>query len=50
MNAVKYGLTAKYIVIGDEDPDEFEALRADLEADLQPSTRLQHELVNRLAA
>jgi len=49
MNAVKHGLTAKYIVIGDEDPDEFEALRADLEADFQPSTRLEHELIDRLA-
>ena len=49
MNAVKHGLTAKYIVIGDEDPDEFEALRADLESDFQPSTRLEHELIDRLA-
>jgi hypothetical protein len=49
MNAVKHGLTAKYIVIGDEDPDEFEALRADLESDFQPSTRLEYELVDRLA-
>ena len=49
MNAVKHGLTAKYIVIGDEDPDEFEALRVDLESDFQPSTRLEYELVDRLA-
>ena len=39
MNAVKHGLTAKYVVIGDEDPDEFEALRTDLEVELEPSTR-----------
>ena len=46
---VKHGLTARLIVIGDEDPDAFEALRADLEADWQPSIRLEQELVERLA-
>jgi hypothetical protein len=34
LNAVKHGLTAKDIVIGDEDPKEFEALRSALTADL----------------
>jgi hypothetical protein len=47
-NAVKHGLTAKYIVIGDEDPGEFEALRADLELEFECSTRLQYELVDHL--
>jgi hypothetical protein len=46
MNAVKHGLTAKYIVIGGEDPDEFEALRTDLELEFDPSTRLGLELID----
>jgi hypothetical protein len=49
MNAVKHGLTAKYIVIAEEYRADFEALRADLEAEMQPTTRLQHELIDRLA-
>ena len=49
LNALKHGLTAKDIVIGEEDPNEFEALRADLEADFQPRTRLEYELIERLA-
>ena len=49
MNAVSHGLTAKNIVVSDEDPDEFERLRADLQADFQPSTRLAHEVVEHLA-
>ena len=39
MNAVKHGLTARDVVIGDEDPKAFETLRAELEADFEPSTR-----------
>src|SRR5262245_55553097 len=38
MNALRHGLTAKSIVIGDEDPKEFEDLRAKLQHDLQPKT------------
>jgi hypothetical protein len=30
MNALRHGLTAKNIVIGDEDPKQFEALQARL--------------------
>jgi hypothetical protein len=47
MNAVKHGLTANNL-IGDEDPEDFEKLRADIERDFQPQTRLEHELVDRL--
>jgi hypothetical protein len=47
MNAVKHGLTANNL-IGDEDPKDFEKLRADIEADFQPQTRLEHELVDHL--
>jgi hypothetical protein len=49
MNALRHGLTAKSIVIGDEDSNEFEQLQVDLETDLQPATRLERELVGRLA-
>jgi hypothetical protein len=49
MNALRHGLTAKSIVIGDEDPKEFEDLRAKLEHDLQPKTALEGELLERLA-
>src|SRR6516165_5221379 len=49
LNARKHGLTGKNIVIGDEDPKEFDALRAALEHDLQPSTAYESELVDRAA-
>jgi hypothetical protein len=49
MNALRHGLTAKNIVIGDEDPKEFEDLQAKLEQDLQPKTALEGELLERLA-
>jgi len=49
MNALKHGLSAKKIVIGDEDPKEFEALRAALERDWQPETAFESELVDQLA-
>ncbi len=49
LNAVKLGLTARDIVIGDEDPKEFETLRAELEADFESRTRIEYELVEQLA-
>ena len=36
-------------MIGDEDPRDFEALRAALERDWQPETALESELVDQLA-
>ena len=48
-NALKHGLTAREIVIRDEDPDQFDALRAGLEADFKPSTTIERELIDRLA-
>ena len=48
LNAVKHGLSAKTVVIGDEDPRDFEALRAALERDFQPETALESELVDQL--
>lgn len=50
MNAVKHGLAAaQCVVIEGEDPDEFEALCADLVAKYQPSTAFVHALVVQLA-
>jgi hypothetical protein len=48
MNALKHGLSAKKIVIGDEDPTEFEALRAALERDWEPEMAFESELVDQL--
>lgn len=49
MNAVKHGLTAKRIMIGDEDPREFEALQASLINDLKPLGHFGHEVVRNIA-
>jgi len=48
-NALKHGLVSSEIVIWDEDSDEFEILRAGLEADFQPNSTIERELVDRLA-
>ena len=50
LNAIKHGLSAKTIVVGNEDPTQFEALRANFERDFQPETHLECELVERLVA
>jgi hypothetical protein len=50
MNALKHGLTAKTNVIGDEDPEEFEALAADLVAKFQPNSAFGHELIDYLTS
>jgi hypothetical protein len=49
LNALKHGLSAERVVIGDEDPREFEALRAELQRDCQPDTALENELAEQLA-
>ena len=49
MNSCKHGLTAETVVIANEDPKEFDELRADLENDFRPETRMERELVDRLA-
>src|SRR5262245_4309679 len=49
VNAYKHGLTAKTIVIGDEDPKAFDRLRADLENEYNPRPGIERELVERLA-
>jgi hypothetical protein len=48
-NALAHGLTARDIVIGDEDPEEFERLRMGLQADFKPASMIERELVERLA-
>jgi hypothetical protein len=48
-NALAHGLTARDIVIGDEDPQEFERLRERLLNDFEPTSTLELELVERLA-
>jgi hypothetical protein len=49
MNAVKHGLTAETIVIGDEDPAQFELLRKAFEERFDPQSVIERELVERLA-
>jgi hypothetical protein len=50
MNAVKHGLTGvRCVLIEGEDPEEFEALCADLIAKYRPSTAFGRELVVQLA-
>ena len=48
-NALKHGLTARDIVIFDEDPADFEALKVDLFEDYQPVGRDEIELVSLIA-
>lgn len=49
LNSRKHGLTARLLVIGDEDPEQFEALRAALVEEFRPSSGMAQELVERLA-
>jgi hypothetical protein len=50
-NALKHGLCAqRFVVLGDEDLDEFDALEAALTAELAPQGTLQAVLVRRIVA
>jgi hypothetical protein len=49
MNAVKHGLTGANILVLNEDPAHFEALRSGLEAYFTPSGEFEQELVDRIA-
>ena len=49
LNAVTHGLTARQLVVGAEKPEEFDAFREALFADLEPSGALQCELVDEVA-
>jgi hypothetical protein len=50
LNARKHGLTAKLLVIGDEDPAEFEELRAALMEQYDPQGPAECELIEYLAS
>ena len=50
LNSRKHGLTAKTLVIGDEDPAQFEKLRAELMEEYDPQSALECELVERLSS
>jgi hypothetical protein len=49
LNAVTHGLTSRQLVVGAEKPEDFDALREALFADLVPSGALQCELVDEIA-
>jgi len=44
-----HGLTARDIVIGAEDPEEFHRIRIGLHEDYEPTSTIELELVDRLA-
>jgi hypothetical protein len=50
LNAVKHGLSAREIVVWDEDPLDFEKFRAEVKTDLSPVGIVQYELADQIAA
>ena len=50
LNSRKHGLTAKTLVIGDEDPAQFDKLRLELMEEYDPQSALECELVERLSS
>ena len=48
-NAVRHGLTAKTVVLNNEDPAQFKILCETLSNDYEPRTEYEHELVSQLA-
>ena len=49
MNAIKHGLAGANILVLDEDPAQFEALRSGLEMHFAPSSAFAQELVDYIA-
>jgi len=49
MNALKHGISSQEIVLEEEDAEQFDALRAQLEAEFDPNSVIERELVDRLA-
>ena len=49
MNACKHGLTARTVIIGEEDPAQFDTLRQAIEEEFEPRSIMERELVERLA-
>jgi hypothetical protein len=50
LNSRKHGLTAKTLVIDDEDPAQFDKLRVELMEEYDPQSALECELVERLSS
>ena len=49
MNALKHGFSSQEIVLEGESAEQFDALRAELEAEFDPTSVMERELVDRLA-
>ena len=49
-NAIHHGLTAETIIVGVEDPEDYESFEATIIADYDPTTAVERELVLRLAS
>jgi hypothetical protein len=48
LNALKYGLRARDLIIFDEDPEEYKQLAADLEGDWRPQSRTESLLLEQM--
>jgi hypothetical protein len=49
-NAIRHGLTAETVIVGVEDPEDYESFEATIIADYDPTTAVERELVLRLAS
>jgi len=49
-NALRHGLTAETVIVGLEDPEDYESFEATIIADYDPTTAVERELVLRLAS
>ena len=49
-NAIRHGLTAETVIVGVEDPEDYESFEATIIADYDPTTAVARELVLRLAS
>jgi hypothetical protein len=49
-NAIRHGLTAETVIVGAEDPEDYESFEATIIADYDPTTAVERELVLRLAS
>src|SRR5262252_4862683 len=49
-NAIRHGLTAETVIVGLEDPQDYESFEATITADYDPTTAVERELVLRLAS
>jgi hypothetical protein len=48
-NAIKHGLSSRHLILGDEDPSEYQVLLDQLQAGLNSVGALEHSLVERIA-